>query len=126
MSRRPVLPESWHAGFDMCVPAARSKPANVPTSRSGGPVQSRTPTSVLVLATFAALVACTDNNNPLTTAQANTTVRFFNAASTLALDIAQNGTVVSGNGDIPFGSASTCMRVNDANPQLSIRAAGTT
>jgi hypothetical protein len=79
-----------------------------------------------VLATIAALVACTDSNNPLATAQANTTVRFFNAASTLALDIAQNGTVVSGNGNIPFGAASTCMKVNDANPQLSIRAAGTT
>jgi len=89
-------------------------------------VQSRTPTSVLVLVTVAALVACSDSDNPLATAQANTTVRFFNAVSTLALDIAQNGTVISGTGNIPFGSASTCMRVNDANPQLSIRAAGTT
>jgi Domain of unknown function (DUF4397) len=34
--------------------------------------------------------------------------------------------VVSVPVNIPFGSASTCMRVNDANPQLSIRAAGTT
>jgi hypothetical protein len=89
-------------------------------------VQSRVTASVLVLATAAALAACSDSNNPVATPIANTTVRFFNAASALALDVAQNGMVLSGNGNIPFGTASTCMKVNDADPQLSMRAAGTT
>jgi len=89
-------------------------------------VQSGVTASVVVLATAAALAACSDNDNPLAAPIANTTVRFFNATSTLALDIAQNGTVASGNGNIPFGTASTCLKVNDANPQLSLRAAGAT
>jgi uncharacterized protein DUF4397 len=89
-------------------------------------VQSRVTTSLLVLATVAGLASCSDSDNPVATPLANTTVRFFNAVSTLALDIAQNGTAVSGGGNIPFGTASTCMKVNDADPQLSVRAAGTT
>src|SRR5262245_12848407 len=93
---------------------------------SGGPVQSRFTASVLVLAATAALAACGDSDNPVGTPNANTTVRFFNATNSLALDVAQNGTVVSGSGGIPFGAASTCMKVNDADPKLSIRAAGTT
>ena len=89
-------------------------------------MQSRVTASALVLATAAALAACGDSDNPVATPIANTTVRFFNAVNALALDIAQNGTVLSGNGNIPFGTASPCIEVNDANPQLSIRAAGTT
>ena len=82
---------------------------------------------MLALATAVALTACSDSNNPLTTTNDNTTVRFFNATTgSLSLDIAQNGTVESGNGNIPFGTASECMKVNDANPQLSVRPAGST
>lgn len=82
---------------------------------------------MLALATAVALTACSDSNDPLTTSKDNTTVRFFNATtSTLTLDIAENGTVESGNGNIPFGSASECLKVNDANPQLSVRPAGST
>lgn len=82
---------------------------------------------MLALASTVTLTACTDSDNPLTTTNDNTTVRFFNATTgSLALDIAQNGTVESGNGNIPFGAASECMRVNDANPQLSVRPAGST
>ncbi len=89
-------------------------------------MQLRIIASVLALATAPVLAACGDSDNPVAAPNANTTVRFFNATSTVTLDVAQNGTVVSGNGNIPFGAASTCMRVNDANPELSIRAAGTT
>jgi len=91
-------------------------------------VKSRVSVAVLALAT-AALTACSadDNDSPSGPTNDNTTVRFFNATtSSLALDIAENGTVASGNGNIPFGSASTCTRVNDANPQLSVRPAGST
>jgi len=82
--------------------------------------------ALLTLTTAAVLNACSDDNdNPVTTGNDNTTVRFFNATSTtLALDIAQNGTVGSGNGSVAFGSASACTKVNDANPQLTVRPAG--
>lgn len=89
-------------------------------------MQSRVTTPVLVLATVAALAACGDSDNPAAAPVANTTVRVFNAIRTLTLDVAQNGTVAGGNGNIPFGAASSCIRVNDADPRLSIRAAGTT
>ncbi len=89
-------------------------------------MQPRVTGSILVLAAAAALAACSDSDNPVATPTANTTVRFFNATGDLTLDVAQNGTVGTGNGNIPFGSAGACMKVNDANPQLSIRAAGTT
>ena len=87
-------------------------------------MQSRVITSVLALATVAALAACSDSDNPVSASVANTTVRFFNAANRLTLDVAQDGTVASGNGNIPFGTASPCIKVNDADPRLSIRAAG--
>jgi len=92
-------------------------------------VQSRRITAaILALATAAALSACSnDDNNPVGTGNNNTTVRFFNATtSSLSLDIAQNGTVGTGNSSIAFGSASSCTKVNNANPQLAVRAAGST
>jgi hypothetical protein len=78
---------------------------------------------------MSALSACSDDDsdNPVGTGNNNTTVRFFNATtSSLNLDIAQNGTVGTGNSNIAFGSASSCTKVNDANPQLTVRAAGST
>ena len=92
-------------------------------------MQSRRITAaILALGTAAALSACSsDDNNPTSTTNNNTTVRFFNATtSSLNLDIAQNGTVGTGNSNIAFGSASACTKVNDANPQLAVRAAGST
>jgi hypothetical protein len=93
-------------------------------------LQSRRITAALLaLTTAAALAACSDDDtdNPLSTGNDNTTVRFFNAtSSSLALDIAENGTVESGNGNVAFGFASACTRVNDANPQLTVRPAGST
>jgi hypothetical protein len=92
-------------------------------------VQSRRITAaILAFATAAALSACSsDDDNPTGTTNNNTTVRFFNATtSSLNLDIAQNGTVGTGNSNIAFGSASSCTKVNGANPQLAVRAAGST
>jgi hypothetical protein len=93
------------------------------------PLQSRRITAaILALTTAAVLNACSDDDeNPLSIGTDNTTVRFFNAtSSTLALDIAEGGTVGSGNGNIGFGSASACTKVNDANPELAVRPAGST
>ena len=92
-------------------------------------MQSRRITAaILALATAAALSACSsDSDNPVGTGNNNTTVRFFNATtSSLSLDIAQNGTVGTGNSNIAFGSASSCTKVNNANPQLAVRSAGST
>lgn len=88
----------------------------------------RLSTALLAAATAAALAACSDDNdNPVGTGNNNTTVRFVNATTGgTALDIAQNGTVGSGNGNIAFGGASSCTKVNDINPQLAVRTANST
>ena len=86
-------------------------------------------TALLAAVTVAAIAACSDDDddNPVGTGNDNTTVRFVNAMTGgTALDIAQNSTVGSGNGNIAFGSASSCTRVNNANPQLAVRTAGST
>jgi hypothetical protein len=86
-------------------------------------------TALLAAATVAAVAACSDddNDNPTGTGTANTTVRFVNATTGgTALDFAQNGTVGTGNGNVALGNSSSCMRVNNANPQLAVRTAGST
>jgi len=85
--------------------------------------------AILALATAATLAACSDDDDDTTTGPKddNTSVRFFNATtSSLNLDIAQNGTVGTGNSNIAFGSASSCTKVNSTNPQLAVRTAGST
>jgi len=84
--------------------------------------------ALLALATAAALSACSDDeDSPTGTTNNNTTVRFFNATtSSLNLDIAQNGTVGTGDSNIAFGKSSSCLKVNNANPQLTVRQTGST
>ena len=113
--------------FDMLAPSRESKSPERILTHSGGSVQSRRMTAaILALATAAALTACTeDGENPLEVGNDNATVRIFNATtSSLAVDVAKNGTVDTGNGNIPFGSGSACTKVNDTNPQLTIRPSG--
>ena len=89
----------------------------------------RITTAILALASAAVLVACSDDDDDSTGPgnTDNTTVRVFNATTgSLALDVAENGTVATGNSNIAFGAASSCTGVNSANPQLSIRSAGST
>lgn len=88
----------------------------------------RLTTATLALLCAATVAACSDDDdNPVGTGNANTTVRFFNATSgTFAFDVAQNGTVGTGNGNVAFGTSTSCMKVNNANPGLGIRAAGST
>jgi uncharacterized protein DUF4397 len=97
---------------------------------SGGLVQYRRITAaILALACASVFAACSDDDDDSTGPgnTDNTTVRFFNATTgSLALDIAENGTVATGNGNIAFGAASSCTRVNNANSQLAVRAAGST
>jgi hypothetical protein len=95
----------------------------------GGLVHARRITSaVLALIGAAAIAACDDDDDdPLGTGNENTTVRFFNATSGgLSLDIAEGGTVEAGNGNLAFGGASSCIRVDNDNHRLAVRTANST
>ena len=87
----------------------------------------RITSAILALASIALISACDDDDDPIGTGDDNTTVRFFNATTGgLSLDIAENGTVGTGNSNVAFGASSGCTRVSDSNPQLAIRPAGST
>lgn len=89
----------------------------------------RITSAVLALASAAVFVACSDDDDDNGTGPGNndTTVRFVNATTNgSSLDIAQNGTVGTGNSNLAFGSASSCTKVNAANSQLAVRTAGST
>ena len=85
-------------------------------------------TAILALASVVFVAACDDDDDePTGPGPDNATVRFFNATTGgLSIDIAENGVVETGNSNIGFGAASSCTRVNNANPQLSVRPTGTT
>lgn len=90
----------------------------------------RITSAVLALASAAVFVGCSDDDDddgPLGTGNDDTTVRFVNATTGgTSLDIAENGTVGTGNSSLAYGSASSCTRVNAANPQLAVRTSGST
>jgi hypothetical protein len=87
----------------------------------------RISTAILALASVAFVAACDDDDDPIGTGDDNTTVRFFNATSGgLNLDIAENGTVGTGNSNIEFGRSSSCTRVSSSNPQIAVRPANST
>ena len=88
----------------------------------------RITSAILALASVAVIAGCSDDDDdPIGTGNDNTTVRFFNATSGgLNLDIAENGTVGTGNSNIAFGQTSSCTRVNNSNPQLVVRTANST
>lgn len=74
------------------------------------------------------LAACDDGNSATgVSSQQNTaTVRFVNATGT-ALDFASGGTVGTGNGNLTYGSSSSCNSVDVSNTgSLSVRTAGST
>ena len=79
----------------------------------------------LALLTTAALAACTDTDEPTGTTTKNTTVHLFNATSDAkSLDlVTAGGAVETGNGNIAFGTASGCTKVNSADT-LAVRVAG--
>ena len=83
--------------------------------------------AVAALAPMLALAACdgVEMNNPTPGSTGSATVRFVNVTGT-SLDIAENGTVASGNGAIAYGGSTSCFTVDNSSPQLSVRSAGTT
>jgi hypothetical protein len=84
--------------------------------------------AILALASVSVITACSDDDDdPIGTGNDNTTVRFFNATTGgLNLDIAENGTVGTGNANIAFGASSSCTRVSNTTPQLAVRTANST
>ena len=88
----------------------------------------RITTAILALASAAFIAACSDDDDdPIGVDNDNTTVRFINATTGgTNLDIAEDGTVGTGNSNLAYGSASSCVRVNNANPQLAVRTANST
>jgi hypothetical protein len=91
-------------------------------------VYSRRITAAILALASVSVIACSDDDDdPIGTGNDNTTVRFFNATSGgLSVDIAENGTVGTGNSNIGFGVASACTRVSNTNPQLAVRTANST
>src|SRR5688572_22378853 len=76
-----------------------------------------------LVATSVALAACGDDATGLNGGN-SATVRFVNATST-SLDIAEGGTVATGNGALSFGTTSNCMSVHATTADLAVRQTGT-
>ena len=76
------------------------------------------------LASSLALSAC-DNNPDLTGLNANNAIVQFINATTASLDVAQGGTVTTGNGALTFGTTSLCISADANNPNLAVRPTGT-
>lgn len=81
--------------------------------------------ATLALVCAAALGACDDDDDPLGIGDEDTTVRFLNATN-FNFDVAHEGAVATGAANIAFGAASSCIEVDNDDPELSIRPTGTT
>jgi hypothetical protein len=79
----------------------------------------------LLLGSALALTACDSSSSTGTAGNSNNaTVRFVNATGA-SLDIASNGTVSAGNSALSFGLFSSCMSVDPAGANLTVRMTGT-
>jgi hypothetical protein len=76
-----------------------------------------------LVAASVALAACGDDATGPNGGN-SATVRFVNATST-SLDIAEGGTVATGNGALSFSTTSNCMSVDATNADLAVRLTGT-
>jgi len=87
---------------------------------------SRSILSTALVLPLLALAACGDDDDDVTGVNnGNATVRFVNATGT-NYDLALNGAVGTGNGNLGFGGGTSCLTLNAATPGLAIRNAGTT
>ena len=82
-------------------------------------------TLALALAAVSVGIVACDDDGDITGLNANTaTVQFINATA-LSLDIAQSGTVATGNGALSYGTASACITADASNSNLAVRQTGT-
>lgn len=80
--------------------------------------------TLCALVSLAFLAAC-DDDEGISSPNSTATVRFVNATGNSNISIAQNGSVGTGNSALGFGSGSSCLTVNTANPGLSFTNSGT-
>ena len=79
--------------------------------------------ALALLASSVTLVACNDDDITGTNAN-NATVQFINATA-VSLDVAQGGTVATGNGALSYGTTSLCIATDATNSNLTVRQTGT-
>jgi len=79
--------------------------------------------ALALLASSVALVACGGGDVTGTDAN-NATVQFINATA-VSLDVAQGGTVATGNGALSYGTTSLCIVTDATNSNLAVRQTGT-
>jgi hypothetical protein len=79
--------------------------------------------ALALLASSVALVACGGDDVTGTDAN-NATVQFINATA-VSLDVAQGGTVETGNGALSYGTTSLCIVTDATNSNLAVRQTGT-
>ena len=94
------------------------------TDRREDVMMVRTRAVMLALCTLA-LVACDTRPSTGVGGGVTATVRFVNATGT-SLDVALNGSVGSANGNLGYGTSSSCISVDVSSSDMSIRATGTT
>jgi hypothetical protein len=88
----------------------------------GGSMQLRTLALALV-ASSVAIAAC--GSDDVTGNNANdATVQFINATA-VSLDVAQGGSVATGNGALSYGTTSLCIVTDATNSNLTVRTTGT-
>jgi hypothetical protein len=88
----------------------------------GGSMQLRTLALALV-ASSVTIAAC--GGDDVTGTDANhATVQFINATA-VSLDVAQGGTVATGNGALSYGTTSLCIVTDASNSDLAVRQTGT-
>jgi len=86
-------------------------------------MQLRTLALALVVSSVT-LNACDDDDDITGLSSNNATVQFINATA-LSLDIAQGGTVATGNGALSYGTTSRCIATDATNANLAVRQTGT-
>jgi hypothetical protein len=86
-------------------------------------MQLRTLALALSAATVT-LVACDDDGDLTGLVSNSATVQFINATA-LSLDIAQGGTVATGNGALSYGTASSCIAADATSSNIAVRQTGT-
>lgn len=80
--------------------------------------------ALALAAASVALAACDDDDDITGLSANNATVQFINATA-LSLDIAQGGTVATGNGALSYGTTSTCITADATSSNLAVRQTGT-
>src|SRR3954467_5433422 len=85
------------------------------------------PLAILALVPLTLIAACDDDKDVDGLVSSNATVRFINATNS-NIDVSNAGTVGTGNGNLGFGTSSSCMSVNTSGTSgtgLSFNQAGT-